>query len=54
MTVIEAYPESEQADVYRDLARRLLLPPVLYKPLPLENIEEIINLIGFNQANFVI
>ena len=44
MTVVEAFPDSEQAQVYRDLAKQFQRSPVLFSPVPLDKIEDILNI----------
>lgn len=45
-TVIEAFPESEQAEVYRRLARKVLDNKYIHVPDPLPGMDEIVELVG--------
>jgi nitrogenase iron protein NifH len=42
-TVLEAYPESDQTAVYRQLAQRMLANNAIYVPKPLAGMDEIID-----------
>ena len=45
-TVIEAFPESDQAEVYRRLARKVLDNKYIHVPDPLPGMDEIVELVG--------
>jgi nitrogenase iron protein NifH len=43
-TVIEAFPESEQAEIYRKLAKKVLDNKYVYVPKPLQNMDEVLEI----------